>query len=129
MRIALAVMAALLVLAPGASAKENVRAHLERTLPEAAKPGTTITVEWRLYTRDGEAFDAGELFVRLQGRGAATRKDGTGANGRYRARIKVPRGGIRGIRFGLMGYRMYPGGESEPAPVYFPLDNDPYERR
>ena len=36
---------------------------------------------------------------------------------------------VSAYSFGLMGYRMYPGGESEPAPVYFPLDNDPYERR
>ena len=28
-----------------------------------------------------------------------------------------------------MGYRTYPGGEMEPAPVYFPLDNDPFESR
>lgn len=126
MRTALAVLIGLLVLAPAAGAKEDVRAHLESTLPKAAKAGTTITVKWRLYTRDGGAFDAGELFVRLQGRGAVTREYGNGRHGRYSARIKVPRGGIRGIRFGLMGYRTYPGGASEPAPVYFFLDNDPF---
>lgn len=129
MRIALVILAALLVAAPAASAKEDVRAHLVSTLPEGAKAGTTITVKWRLYTRDGEGFDAAELFVRLRGRGDVTRAYGEGDDGRYRARVKVPRGGLRGIRFGLMGYRSYPGGEMEPAPVYFPLDNDPFKSR
>ncbi|MDA0184478.1 hypothetical protein OJ997_29510 [Solirubrobacter phytolaccae] len=129
MRIVLVILVALLVAAPVASAKEDVRAHLESTLPKAAKAGTTITVKWRLYTADGKPFGAGELFVRLRGQGAVTRADGTGRDGRYSARVKVPRGGIRGIRFGLMGYRTYPDGRSEVAPVYFPLDNDPYESR
>ena len=129
MRVALVILAVLLVAAPAAGAKEDVRAHIEGSLPKAARAGTTITVKWRLYTADREPFDAGELFVRLQGRGAATRADGTGGHGRYSARVKVPRGGMRGIRFGLMGYRSYPDGRSEPAPVYFPVDNDPFQWR
>ena len=130
--VALAV-ATILLAAPAATAKENVRARLVSRLALDARAGTTITVTWRLYVREhGERrpFDAGELFVRLRGqaRGAATRAYGDGGNGRYRARIKVPRGGLAGIRFGLMGYRTYPGGTMEPAPVYFPLDNDPFKR-
>lgn len=132
MRIVAAVIVGLLALAPAASAKENVRVRLENRIDLDARPGSTITVKWRLYVRDtGRPFGAAELFVRLRskGSGAATRAYGKGGNGRYSARIRVPRGGMGGIRFGLMGYRIYPGGETEPAPVYFPLDNDPFKSR
>ena len=117
------------VLVPVATAKEDVHAVLESSLALNARPGSTITVKWRLYSRaDGRPFGASEVFVRLRSRGggAPKRAYGTGRNGRYTARVKVPRGGMGGIRFGLMGYRTYPGGETEAAPVYFSLDNDPF---
>ncbi|MBE2317571.1 hypothetical protein DVA67_016430 [Solirubrobacter sp. CPCC 204708] len=129
MRVIAATILALLLFAPAATAKEGVRARLESRLDLNARAGSEITVKWRLYIRDsGRPFDAGELFVRLRskGSGAPTRAYGKGDRGRYTARVRVPRGGLGGIRFGLMGYRSFPGGESEPAPVFFPLDNDPF---
>ena len=71
-------------------------------------------------------FGAGGLFVRLRGEaGGFSRALGRGSDGRYTARVKVPRGGLASIRFGLDGVRIVAGHES-PAPVYFPLDNDPF---
>ena len=114
-----------LVAAPPASAKQDVRAISSgacRPTPARAK---TIRVVWSLYyVEDGRRrpFGASELFVKLRG---ASKVYGEGRNGRYTARVKVPRRGITGIRFGLDGIRIVRGIES-PAPVYFPLDNDPF---
>jgi len=132
-RIALtAALLCALVAAPPAKAKEGVRAQLMSHLALDARAGTTITVTWRLYyMQDGRRrpFGASELFVRLRSAtGArATKAYGTGRYGRYTAHIKVPRGGMAGIRFGLDGMRMYPDGRQEPGAMYFPLDNDPFE--
>jgi hypothetical protein len=113
-------------------AKAGARAHLESHLRKRAKPGTTIRVVWTLYVIEhGERrpFDAGDLFVRLRGRSGFARAYGDGQNGRYAARLKVPRGGMTGIRFGLEGVRMYPDGRTERGDHYFPLDNDPFVKR
>ena len=120
-----------LAAAPSATAKENVRARLESRLALDARAGTTITVKWRLYyIEDGRRrwFGASELFVRLRSATGArgTKAYGEGRYGRYTARIKVPRGGMAGIRFGLDGMRLYPDGRAEPGAMYFPLDNDPF---
>ena len=135
MRRALVAVAAVLCLAPAApaEAKEGVRAHLESRLPANAKPGATIRIVWSLYYLENgtkRPFGASQLFVRLRGKtGRFVKEYGEGRAGRYKARIKVPSGGIRSIRFGLEGMRIYPGGRTEPAPVYFPLDNDPFAKR
>ena len=128
MKRAALLVAAVCVLAaaPSAHAKEDVRAHLVSTLPTDARAGETIRVVWRLYSvEDGRRrpFGAGDLFVKLRG---APKAYGEGRNGRYTARVKVPRGGITRIRFGLDGIRII-GDRTEPAPVYFPLDNDPFK--
>jgi len=120
----------LLVAAPAATAKGDVHARLESRLARNAKAGETIRVVWRLYyLQDGRErpFGAGDLFVRLRSAagGRATKAYGNGTRGRFTARVKVPRGGIAGIRFGLEGIRII-GDRTEPAPVYFPLDNDPF---
>jgi hypothetical protein len=125
------VLLSALIAAPPATAKEDVRARLENRLALDAPAGTTITVAWRLYyVEDGRRrpFGASELFVRLRSATGArgTKAYGEGRNGRYTTRIKVPRGRMAGIRFGLDGIRMLPDGRTQPAPIYFPLDNDPF---
>jgi hypothetical protein len=132
MRTVLVALAALLVLAAPAAAKEGVRAHLETHVPREARAGTTLTVTWSLYSVENgvrRPFGAGGLFVRLRGgSGGLSKAYGHGSGGRYTARVKVPRGGIARIRFGLEGVRIVAGHES-PAPHYFPLDNDPFAMR
>ena len=62
------------------------------------------------------------MFVDLSGVGGsltnatAPQKEGPP----YSVRIRVPRGGIRAIRFGLMGRSCGPAG-CRPSPMYFPL--------
>jgi hypothetical protein len=106
-----------LAAASGAAAKEGAQAHLLRPLPKSAIPGTLITVRWRVDvpgpngTRDG--FSAVGMFVRLVGRGGASTialaRENAGPP--YSARVRVPRGGIRMVRFGVAGS----------TPFYFPL--------
>jgi hypothetical protein len=118
--VALAI--ALLAAAP-AAAKEGAQAHLIAPLPAHPVPGSLITVRWTVTvpgaskgTRVG--FSAVGMFVRLIGvRGAATTASAREAVGPpYSARIRVPRGGIRKIRFGLSGY-----GSNGPSNIFFPL--------
>jgi hypothetical protein len=132
--LVLAVVALLAAVPAAASAKGDVRAHLVNRLDRDARAGETIRVVWRLYSvENGERrpFGASGLFVRLRSAtgASATRAEGDGRRGRYTAHVKVPRGGIGGIRFGLEGIRMLPDGSEERAPHYFPLDNDPFARR
>jgi hypothetical protein len=97
-----------LAVAAGAAAKEGAQAHLLAPLPKHPTPGTKITVRWTVDvpgpngTRSG--FSAMGMFVRLVGRGGASttalaKEDGPP----YSARIRVPKGGIRSVRFGLAG--------------------------
>jgi hypothetical protein len=115
-RLVCVVLVALAV-AADAAAKEGARAHLLRPVPMHAAPGTLITVHWSVDvpgpngTREG--ISAIGMFVRLVGRGGAS----TAAQSRenvgppYSARVRVPRGGILLIRFGIAGA----------PPFYFPV--------
>jgi len=120
-KLALVAVAAVL-LAPAASAKEGAQAHLLRPLPAHPAPGALITVRWTV-TVPGDGgkrmpFSAIGMFVRLVGTNHATttatapQKHGPP----YRVRIRVPRGGIRAIRFGLHGMN-----DSGPSDIFFPL--------
>jgi hypothetical protein len=125
--VPLAIAAALLA-APAASAKEGVTARLLEPLPAGAQPGRTVTVKWSLTGNDGRPFGAGGLFVLVRGRGGGKpvkAYDETKGPGPHIAHAKVPSGGIAGVRFGLAGIRMFPGGRIEDAPVYFPLEDPP----
>jgi hypothetical protein len=68
------------------------------------------------------------MFVRLLSRSGArpTTADARASKvvGRYSARIKVPKGGMGGIRFGLHSWNDY--GESD---WIFPLQNDPFRAK
>lgn len=124
----LAGLALLLVAAP-ADGKTGVRARLSATLPVAAAPGESITVTWTLGYRDEQqrwrpGFDACGVFVRLAsaaGGRPTVGFDSGGAcrahtGGAYAATVKVPEGGIGGIKIGLRGT----------TDVFFPLENDPF---
>ena len=111
--------------APVAAGKEGARARLLSALPLHAKAGTLITVKWTVRVRaNGKLvpFLANPMFVRLLGKGAAKTAFSQQFGPPYRARIRVPRGGIRGIKLGLMGYST----SGRPAPAFFPIVNSPF---
>jgi hypothetical protein len=122
--VVLAAAVAVLVV-PVASAKEGVQAHLLAPLPAHPRAGALITVRWSVDVPAAQGtrrpFGAIGMFVRLVGRAGAA----TGATARqyeppYHVRVRVPAGGIRSIRFGLMGTGCGPSG-CKPSPILFPL--------
>lgn len=117
MRVVLALLAAL-VLVPAAAAKEGVAAELTSTVPLDARPGTQIRVSWKLTNRDGAPFGAIGVFVRLLDAGGGRPVDVTSpqSDGPFSAAVRVPAGGIGGIRIGLHGT----------TDVFFPVVNDPF---
>lgn len=120
-----AVVAALVVVVP-AAAKEGAQAHLLSALPRHAAPGSVVSIRWTVDVPGANGtrvpFGAIGMFVRLRGVGdaltSATASQEEGPP--YSVRIRVPRGGIRAIRFGLMGTSCGPAG-CRPSPMYFPL--------
>jgi hypothetical protein len=122
----LAVLALVVAIPTGALGKSGVRAMLSVPLPVDAPPGRQITLTWTLGYRDEQGkwrpgFDACGVFVRLlsASRGTATTAfDSGGAcrahpGGTYTAIVRVPDGGIGGIKIGLRGT----------TDVFFPLED------
>jgi hypothetical protein len=111
-------------------AKEGVVARVLTPISRDVDPGTRITVVWTLsFVEAGERrpFGAGGVFVRLFGRdGSRSRRAYASESvlGRYRATVRVPRGGVRRIEIGLMGTVCDSKG-CRPAPKIFPIDGSP----
>jgi hypothetical protein len=106
-----------------ASAKEGVKATLTSPVRLGAAPGTTLHVTWTLsYTDHGtrQPFGAGGVFVRLRSASGAAQTGMAHGDGSYAADVVVPQGGIADVQIGLEGFT-----ESGPAPVLFPIANDP----
>ena len=126
MKRMLPLAAAVAVLAaPAASAKEGAQAHLLAPLPAHPLVGSLISVRWSVDVPGTHGkrrpFGAIGMFVRLVGRDdASTRATAQQYEPPYHARIRVPAGGIRSIRFGLMGTGCDPSG-CKPSPIFFPL--------
>jgi len=119
------VLAAALVLAAPAAAKDGVQAHVTTAIPTDASPGDRLHVAWKLDFLDRSArltpFNAVGVFVRLRSasNGAPTIAFATATahtDGRYDATVTVPEGGIGGVDIGLRGS----------TDVVFPLLNDPF---
>jgi hypothetical protein len=110
--------------AGSAPSKGNARARLTTAVPLGAAPGTSLRVGWTVSVPDDKGgrrpFAAMNMFVRLLSRTGASVTTGfapqQGMTGRYVAQVKVPRGGIGGIRMGLRGT----------TDIVFPLENDPF---
>jgi hypothetical protein len=120
-----AVALAALVAAASAPTKDKARAHLASAIPLDAAPGTTIRVAWSVDVPDDKGgrrpFYAGGMFVRLLSRTGARSTYGFAREGPhpvtpYTTDVKVPVGGIGGVRVGLRGT----------TDVYFPLENNPF---
>lgn len=112
--IYLVILAGALAAAPFAPAKGDLHVRLTKPLPLGAAPGTTIRVAWSV-DRPNEA--AG-MLVRLLSRTGARASTAYvhGGYGRYQANVRVPAGGIGGIRIG----------SSHSPDVLFPIANDPF---
>jgi hypothetical protein len=127
--LSVAALAALAVATPAAG-KDDVRARIEGTVRCDAAAGSTISVAWRLESVERgrrRRFGAGDVFVRLLSRSGARPTKARARStrrGRYRARVRVPRGEIRRLQIGLDGIR-YVGDRIERAPIYFRIENDP----
>ena len=129
MRRAPVIALALLALLPAsAPAKGDVRARIDGAVRCDARPGTTILVRWSLRSvvanGRSEPFGAGGVYGRLVGARSSTAVGRSRRSGRFTARVRVPRGGIRRIEIALQGWRTA-GGRTERADKRFPVENDP----
>jgi hypothetical protein len=120
----------LLVGAPVALGKDNVKARLLTPLRVDAAPGERLTVVWALTGADEHGrrlpFNAIGVFVRLLSATGGRSTTGFATpdahpQGRYDAQVAVPEGGIGGVQIGLGGASDVGGGDT-----LFPLENDPF---
>jgi hypothetical protein len=128
--VALSALAAAVVVAAVAAgpagAKGGVEARLVTPISRGALPGTRITVVWTLASVDGgkrRPFGAGGVFVRLFGRDSRSLRvyaTTMAAPGRYRAVVRIPRGGVLRIEIGLMGTACDAEG-CRRSPALFPI--------
>src|SRR5262245_43846907 len=121
LRVALALLATAttaLVMTFPATAKDGVKATLTTKVPLRAAPGTQITVAWKLASKSGRPFGAGEVFVRLLS-AAHARAEITvlSCSGSCKAKVLVPKGGIADIQVGIR--------DSGGGLFMFPITNDP----
>ena len=105
--------------------KQDLQARLTARLPLGARPASTVRVEWRFVTADGaranQPRNERPMFVRLLSRTGGSPTVGrvrvvTQHAGLYEAKVRVPAGGIGGIRIGVRG-------RSE---TLFRIQNDPF---
>jgi hypothetical protein len=111
------------LIAMPAAAKEGVHAKLISPARLDAPAGQRVSVVWRLVDAQGRSFGASGIYLRVS-RCARPPVDvpavARGA-GRYSARVKVPRGGVRRLSVGLKGWRII-GDRRERADVFFRFD-------
>lgn len=130
-------------LTPPPADRSKAQATLIDPIPRNAPGGSTVTVRWKLWSRDQHGnvvpFGAAQLFARIvnPARTEVTTSPARCHNGRkaiychdgqFYARIRVPNGGIGGIQIGILGFSLdAPGqpGRSKPAPGLFPITNYP----
>ena len=124
--VCLTIILLVAVVAAPVAGKEGARARLLTALPLHAKAGARITIKWTVKVRGPSGklvpFLANGMFARLIGKGATTTAFAQQFGPPYGGRIRVPRGGIRGIKVGLMGYT----DAGRPAPEFFAIVNSPF---
>jgi hypothetical protein len=123
----LAAVAAMLLIATSAAAKEGGVAKLAAPLPRDAVPGATITVRWSVQAftdADGglQPFSAAGVYIRLIGLDVSEAIGTEERPGWYVADVVVPRGGISAAEFGVHGTATYPDGHTERADMPFGFD-------
>ena len=118
--VLIALVAASALVASAAPAKEGVRATLDSQLDLDTPAGKTVRVAWHLSDGEGHPFGADGIYLRVSRCGARplripARERG---DGRYIARFKVLKGGIRKLMVGLKGWRII-GDKKERADAVF----------
>ena len=114
-----------LLASPGA-AKEGVVARVLTPISRDAEPGSRLRIVWTLsFVHEGKRhpFGGGEIFVRLVGRDGSKSRREYAENplpGRFRATVRVPRGGVSRVEVGIMGTACTAEG-CRPAPKHFPI--------
>jgi hypothetical protein len=114
------------LLATPVSAKEGVVARVLTPIARDAEPGSRVRIVWTLtFLHEGERhpFGGGEIFVRLVGPdGSKSRRLPAEPTlpGRFRATVRVPRGGVARVGFGIMGTACSAEG-CRSAPKHFPI--------
>jgi hypothetical protein len=122
--LAVLVLLAALAVVATASAKEGVVAQVLTPISRDAAPGSKVNVVWTLTEVAGEEshpFGGSAVFIRLFGPGGSHTKRVYGAelaSGRFRATLRIPRGGVRRVAIGLMGERCDAAG-CRPSPILF----------
>ena len=117
-------IAAVVLLSWPAYAKQGVRAKLEATARVDAAAGQSIRIAWRLVDAGGRPFAASGIYLRVtRCAGGARRVNARElGRGRFSARVVVPRGAIRDLRVGLVGWRIQPGEKARRADRLFAFD-------
>ncbi len=119
-----------LAVASTALAKEGVVAEVLTPISRDAKPGTKINVVWTLTSVEGEEshpFGGSAVFIRLFGPAGSHTKRVYGTevqSGRFRATLRIPRGGARRVVIGLMGEACDAEG-CRPSPILFRVVGSP----
>jgi hypothetical protein len=100
-----------------------VRATLDKPVRLGTAPGTRITVAFHLADDKGRPFGASGIYLRVSRCGRRPlRVLATGrSRGRYSARVKVPKGGIRKLLVGLEGWQIV-GDKQKRADRFFQFD-------
>ena len=105
-----AVLAVVLGLPAPAEAKGEVVVRVLTPISRDVTPGTKVSVVWTLTVVEAgkrRAYRAGYVFIRLVGLNGARTPLAYGVEagpaGRYRARVRVPPGGVRRVEIGVMG--------------------------
>jgi len=120
--LALLVVLTALVVVTQASAKEGIVAQVVTPISRDAAGGTKVNVVWTLTSveeEDPRPFSADGVFIRLFGpAGSHTKRVYATqiASGRFRATLRIPRGGVRRVAIGLMGERCDAEG-CRPSPI------------
>ena len=113
-----------------ALAKEGVVAEVLTPISRDAKPGTKVNVVWTVTSVEGEEshpFGGSAIFIRLFGPPGSYTKRVFGAeieSGRFRATLRIPRGGVRRVVVGLMGESCDAEG-CRPSPILFRVVGSP----
>jgi len=110
-RVSLAVVVGLALMAAPATPKGGVRAIADGPVRLDTASGEKLRVTWKLVDAEGHPFSASGIYLQVSrcGRKPLLVSARELSHGRFTARFTVPRGGIRKLMVGLEGWRTFKG--------------------